>query len=60
MPPARQTYLLQDPAGRFHTVIAHSLRGAVKIWSARNPRVQGDVKVKVRGGADSWQFFRIS
>lgn len=57
--PARLAYLLRDSGGHCHTVIAHSLRGAVKVWSAQNPRYVGVVEVKERGGG-AWQAFKIS
>lgn len=60
MPPPRQTYIVRDSGGLCRTVIAHSLRGAVKIWLSKNPKYLGDIEVKVRGGAASWQSFRIS
>ena len=59
MPPPRQTFIIRDDRGHCHTVIAHSLRGAVKLWSARNARYTGYVDAKVRGAGD-WQHFKIS
>ena len=42
------------------TVIAHSPRGAVKLWMAKRPKASGYVSVKARGGSDDWQDFKIS
>lgn len=41
------------------TVIAHSVRGAAKLWLHRNPRAAGLISVKVRGAGD-WHDFKVN
>lgn len=56
---SRQSYLVRGPDGRMNTIIAHSVRGALKLWMALNPREGGDVSVKVRGEGD-WHHFKVN
>ena len=58
--PAKETYLIRGPDGRMHSQIAHSPRGAVKLWvETTRPQRGGEVAVKARGRGD-WEHFRIS
>lgn len=41
------------------TVIAHSVRGALKLWMHQNPRNPGEVSVKARGEGD-WHHFKVN
>lgn len=41
------------------TIIAHSVRGALKLWMSQNGREAGDVSVKVRGEGD-WHHFKVN
>lgn len=56
---ARQSYLVRGPDGRMSTVIAHSVRGALKLWMHQNPRSPGEVSVKARGEGD-WHHFKVN
>lgn len=55
--PVKESYLIRGPDGRMATVVAHSVRGALKIYLGKH-RQKGVVSVKVRGG-DGWNDFEI-
>lgn len=56
---AKESYLVRGPDGRMSTVVAHSVRGALKIYMAKHRPKEGFVSVKLRGDGD-WQDFKVS
>lgn len=56
--PAKETYLIRGPDGRMHTQIAHSSRGALKLWLQATRPKPGQVAVKVRNRGD-WEHYKI-
>lgn len=58
---AKESYLVRGPDGRMATVIARSVRGALRTYmdSRRDLSPGGIVSVKVRGGGD-WENFKVS
>jgi hypothetical protein len=59
--PARAAYLVQGPGGTFATVIAHSVRGAMKLYVHQTRLAPGDVvRVKLRGGTEPWREYKVT
>ena len=58
--PAKESFLVRGPTGQMVTVIAHSPRGAVKLYLSKYRTAPGDeVSVKPRGHGE-WSFFKIA
>ena len=59
--PAEQSYLVRGPDGRMSTIVARSVRGALKSYLRSNRRLRhGDpIAVKLRG-AGSWEYFKVT
>lgn len=58
--PRKLTYLVRSPDGKMRTVIAHSGRGALKIYITRfQPKEDGYYDVKPRGEG-TWETFKFS
>lgn len=58
--PAKGTYLVRGPDGRMATVIAHSVRGAVKLYLHTRRLAQGSlVSVKPRGHGE-WVDYKVT
>jgi len=60
--PAKASYLVRGPDGRMATVVAHSIRGALKLYMTQNRRSLGrgdPISVKEREVGD-WQDFKVT
>lgn len=58
--PAKATFLVRGGDGRMASVIAHSNRGALKIYMAKHRPPRGaTVSVKLRGDGD-WVDYKIT
>ncbi len=59
--PAKGSYLVRGPDGQMATVIAHSVRGALKLWLAKHrPPAGSYVSVKLRGESGGWSDFKVT
>jgi hypothetical protein len=57
--PAKESYLVRGPDGRMATIVAHSVRGALKLYLYKHRTMSGDlVSVKPRGHGD-WADFKV-
>lgn len=59
--PGEQSYLVRGPDGRMSTVVARSVRGAVRSYMRSNRKLRkGDpLAVKLRG-VGSWEHFKVT
>ena len=54
-------YLVRGPDGTMSTVVAHSNRGALKLYLFKHPELQpGDfLSVKQRGATEDWTDYKV-
>jgi len=58
--PSKDSYLVRGPGGTMATIVAHSIRGALKLYLHKyKPEPGGAVSVKVRGAGD-WHDFKVT
>lgn len=59
--PSKGQYLVRRGDGTMSTVVAHSTRGALKIWIPKfRPGHGENVSVKLRESDDDWEHFTIT
>jgi hypothetical protein len=58
--PAKGSYLVRGPGGQMATVVAHSVRGALRLYLHQHRPPPGSfVSVKPRGEGD-WAHFKVT
>lgn len=59
--PVKAMFLVRGPDGTMSTVVAHSTRGALKLYMSGTRRFRpGDyISVKARGSTEDWTDFKV-